>query len=217
MTFVPNTQHSLILRLRDHADSVAWRRFVELYEPVIYRVARRYGFQDADALEATQVVLISVAKAVQDWDPTGRAPFRSWLLRIVRNKLIDHFRRSPRAAIGPGGTSVQRRMQQTPDPADGLSAIIDEDYRRELRRELLHRAACEVQEHVQPSTWEAFWQTTIGGKRISDVARELGISVGAVHIARSRVLARLRQHVEDQQRRSAIDSSEGILRTEKQS
>ena len=39
----PATRHSLIVKLRDPADSAAWREFMTLYEPLIYRLARRKG------------------------------------------------------------------------------------------------------------------------------------------------------------------------------
>ena len=48
-----------------------------------------------------------------------------------------------------------------------------------------------------PSTWEAFWRTAVEGRRPAEVAAELDLSTGAVYIARSRVLARLRQRIEE--------------------
>lgn len=51
MTLAPTTRASLLLRLCNPADHEAWVEFVSLYEPVIYRVLRRAGLQEADALE----------------------------------------------------------------------------------------------------------------------------------------------------------------------
>ncbi len=46
------------------------------------------------------------------------------------------------------------------------------------------------------TTWRAFWQTAVEGRPPAAVAAELGLSVGAVYIARSRVLARLKKRIE---------------------
>jgi len=47
------TRASLLLRLRAADDTVAWYDFVCIYEPVIYRIARSRGLQDADESIAT--------------------------------------------------------------------------------------------------------------------------------------------------------------------
>ena len=202
MSRLPDTRQSLILRLRDHADSVAWKQFAELYEPVIYRVARRFGLQDADAVETIQMVLMSVARAVQNWEPAGPASFRTWLLRIVRNKLIDHLRKKSRTAAVSGGSSIHEHLQQYPDPAASISATIEHEYRREL----FHQAAMQVQTQVQAATWSAFWLTSMDGINVQKVAASLGTTPGAVHLARSRVLARLRSFVESREREASIEN-----------
>ncbi|MEO1525983.1 MAG: sigma-70 family RNA polymerase sigma factor [Planctomycetota bacterium] len=185
------TRHSLILRLPSAEDTQAWEQFCSIYEPLIHRFARRQGLQDADARELVQDVLISVAKSVKDWraDPS-KGRFRAWLFRIARNRLIDHVRkRRPDRASGLTeefaeiGNALSR---------DSIEATLENEHRRELFR----AAAALVREEVQPSTWEAFWKTYVDGLTSEETAHDLGITVGAVYIARSRVLHRLRQHIE---------------------
>ena len=55
-----------------------------------------------------------------------------------------------------------------------------------------------------PATWQAFWQTAVEDRPPAEVAAELGLSVGSVYVARSRVLARIRRRVE----RMGNDSSD---------
>ena len=88
----PATQHSLIIKIRDPADVVAWREFLTLYEPLIYRLARRKGLQDADARDLCQEVFRAVAGAIDRWEP-GRGSFRGWLTRITRNLLVNFLTR----------------------------------------------------------------------------------------------------------------------------
>ena len=75
------TRPSLIARLKDPADQEAWETFVEIYQPVVYRVGIQKGLQPADAEDVTQKVLISVSQAVEKWKPDpNRAKFRTCLL-----------------------------------------------------------------------------------------------------------------------------------------
>ena len=49
MKSTPDTRESLLIRLGDPANDAAWREFLEIYRPVIYRLACRQGLQDADS------------------------------------------------------------------------------------------------------------------------------------------------------------------------
>src|SRR6516165_9650016 len=102
----PATRQSLIFKLRDPADSGAWSEFVALYEPLVYRLARRKGLQDADAKDVCQEVCRAVAGSVDRWDP-DRGSFRGWLWAIARNLMINFLTRGGRHLRGSGATSVQ--------------------------------------------------------------------------------------------------------------
>lgn len=93
----PRTRASLILRLRNHDDLCAWQEFIEIYQPVIYAMARKGGLQNADADDLTQEVLTQVAKSIDNWDPDPqRGSFRAWLATIARNLVIQFFREKSR-------------------------------------------------------------------------------------------------------------------------
>src|SRR5579862_4872450 len=113
MPHVPETRASLILRLPATADAEAWREFVSIYEPFVFRFARRGGLQDADARELVQNVLLAVARAVGRWRPDGeRGKFRTWLFRIARNQLIDLVGKRQRQAVVRGGTTMLGVLHQ---------------------------------------------------------------------------------------------------------
>ena len=74
----PDTSHSLIARVKDLADGAAWTEFLAIYRPVVYRMARRRGMQDADSQDVTQRVLLAVSQAIDGWKPgPDRPPFRA--------------------------------------------------------------------------------------------------------------------------------------------
>ncbi len=191
MSPTPTTQASLLVRLRDPGDSEAWRQFVRLYAPVVYGYARRRQLQDADAADLTQEVLRNVMTAARrlDYDP-ARGSFRAWLFTVTRNKLID-LRERQRRGQGAGGSSAGEVFDRQPARED--ETVWDEEFRRHL----FTTAADQVRAEFEEATWSAFWQTAVEGKKPAEVAAELGLSVGAVYVAKSRVQARLKQRVNE--------------------
>ncbi len=187
---LPETRATLLARLRDRTDRAAWEEFAQVYEPSVYRLARRKGLQDADAKDLTQDVLTAVAGAIERWEP-NRQPggFRAWLYTIARNMAVNALSRGARHR-GAADSAVWRRLNEICDDAEATA------YSIEYRRSAFALAATEVQDEVQPATWQAFWLTAIEGEEIADVAARLHVSIGVVYAARSRVLARLRQKVE---------------------
>lgn len=178
MSRVPDTRESLILRLPTKADAQAWREFVSIYEPFLHRFVRRQGLQDADARELVQDVLLSVVQAVGHWQSDAtRAKFRTWLFRIARNRLIDVLSKRQRQATQTGGSG----MLEVPQP----QRLVEEAVLAH-RRELFRWAASQVKEQVQPATWLAFWKTSVEERSVDEVATELGLTTGAVYIARDR-------------------------------
>jgi RNA polymerase sigma-70 factor (ECF subfamily) len=189
----PKTRPSLLLRMRDRQDARAWGDFVEIYEPLVYRLARGSGFQDADARELTQEVLLAVSKAIERWDfDPARGSFRAWLFRVARNLMVNFLVKQKRQPHGVGDTDMQRLLAEQPAPESEQSAYFDLEYRRRLFR----WAADRTRHEFQTSTWQAFWKSCVEGLPIPEVTAQLGLSRGAVYVARSRVMARLRQEIE---------------------
>jgi RNA polymerase sigma-70 factor (ECF subfamily) len=188
----PNTRPSLLVRLRDPGDADAWRQFVGLYGPLVYRFGRRRGLQDADAADLTQAVCQAVAGAVGafDYDPR-RGTFRAWLFRVVRNQLGKLLARQGRQPAGAGGSTAHDRLDEQPDRDGGEAELWEQEYRRQR----FLWAAAQVRGAFEESSWRAFWRTAVEGRAAAEVAAELGLSAGAVYTARSRVLDRIRRTI----------------------
>lgn len=194
MTSAPSTRASLLLRLRDPQDHRAWVEFVTLYEPVIYRLLRRHGLQDSDAREIMQELFLAVSGNIDRWDPAReRGSFRGWLRRVTRNLVINWLKHRDRRVVATGGSSMQAMLDMLPATEEPESAEFD----YELRRALFQRAAELVRAEVQPATWSAFWETSIAGESAAEAAGKLGMAVGAIRVAKCRVLARLRAKVKE--------------------
>jgi RNA polymerase sigma-70 factor (ECF subfamily) len=190
MDSIPVTRASLLLRIRDRNDAEAWRQFVQLYAPVVYAFARRRQLQDADAADLTQDVLRGVSKAIGrlDYD-SKRGSFRGWLFSVARNKLIDlRWRKTTQAT---GGASAQELLDQQPSREE------EDVWDQEFRKQVFAVAAEQVRPEFEDKTWQAFWQTAVDSRKPDAVAQALGMSVGAVYIAKSRVQSRLKERVRE--------------------
>ena|SRR6266404_4543798 len=193
MAQAPTTRPSLLIRIRDAQDSQAWTQFVDLYAPLVYGFARKHGLQDADAADLTQEVLRVVAGAVGrfDYDPR-QGSFRGWFFTVARNKLRNFISARKHQEQGSGDTGAQDWLEAQPSGEEDQAASWDQEFEQRL----FAWAAEQVRSGFQDSTWQAFWQTAVLGKSPKEVAEALAISVGAVYIAKSRVLARLREQIQ---------------------
>lgn len=189
----PLTRVTLLTRIRDGQDVVAWREFVQLYGPVVYRFARNRGLQDADAADLMQDVLRSVARNAGklEYDPK-KGTFRGWLYTVTRNKIYNFLSSQRNKPRGSGDTDAQERLEATPARDEEGP---DVEWEKEYQRRLTARAMERVRDEFQPATWDAFWQTAVEGVSAADVGVGLKMSPGAVYVAKSRVLARLRDEV----------------------
>lgn len=187
----PSLSPSLLVRVQER-DPAAWQRLHYLFAPAIRVWCGRARLSEADADDICQEVLQAVSRAIDDFrrDAPG-ASFRGWLCRITQNKIRDHWRRRARLPAADGGSQAWEILQQLPDENDAsLSELPPGDENALLRRGLEL-----VKGEFKDSTWAAFWRVTIEEQSAADVAAALGISTGAVYIAKSRVLARLREEL----------------------
>ncbi|MEQ8211007.1 MAG: sigma-70 family RNA polymerase sigma factor [Lacipirellulaceae bacterium] len=192
------TKQSLIFRVRDADDLEAWTAFVDIYGPLVCQYGRRRGLQDADAADLAQDVLREVACSIKRFDydsELGR--FRNWLLVIARYKL-SHLVRKKGKARGTGDTANLRVLEQQTAPDE-----LADQWESEYRSHMFRWAAELVRAEVNEQSWEAFWATAVEGRTPTTVAAALGMKVGAVYVAKSRVLLRIREKI------ASVDDSIG--------
>ncbi len=188
----PLTRASLLVQLRDGTNHVAWQEFMKLYGPVVYGFARRRGLQDADAADLMQDVMRSVSGAIGrlEYD-RNQGTFRGWLFTITRNKVFNFLSARRIRPQGSGDTTTNQLLNSHPDTADD-----SDTWELEYQRRLASIAMDRIKGEFQENTWRAFQLTAVEGIAAAEVAKQVGISPGAIYVAKSRVLARLKQEVE---------------------
>lgn len=165
--------------------------FVEIYEPAAYRQFRKCGLQDADARELMQDLFVAVNRQIAGWEVAKeRGSFRGWLWRVARNLVINWMKHGQRRMVALGGSESpmfdQLAVEDCPESTE---------FDRELRRSMFHRASELVRQEQSPKAWQAFWETAVAGKAPAVVAQALGMSDGAVRVAKCRILTRLKEVV----------------------
>ena len=182
------TPHSLLERLRRHPSDGCWSRLVELYTPLIRGWVRRFGARESDIDDLVQEVMAVVVQKLPAFDHCGqKGAFRRWLRTIAINRTQHHFRARAKADRDPAEPVVE-----VPDPNGDLDLHWEQEHDKFVTERLLELMRPEFAE----STWRAFLRQVVDEVGAADVAKELGITVNAALIAKSRVLRRLRKEIQ---------------------
>jgi len=186
----PSTKASLLAKLRAGADAGAWRLFVDLYTPLVFRFCRQRGLQDADADEVTQSVMARVFKAIGrfQYDPK-RGRFRNWLGLIAVREIARQRERSSRPGQGSGAGQGEYLAAQ-------VAGADDSDWQEQFNAHVLAIALERLRHQFDAPTWQAFDWTWIGNVKPEAAAERLQRPVAWVYKARFAVLKRLRAEVQ---------------------
>jgi RNA polymerase sigma-70 factor (ECF subfamily) len=174
------TSPSLLERLRQPEDRDSWERFIQLYTPLLYSWACQLGVRDAE--DAVQDVFVILVQEMPRFQYDSGKSFRALLKTILMNLLRKRFRRPALGAL----------PADVPGPEPDAAEVFEST---EYRQRLVARALELMQTDFQESTWKSFWECEVCGRPAAEVAQDLGLTIAAVYMNKSRVLARLRQEL----------------------
>jgi RNA polymerase sigma-70 factor (ECF subfamily) len=186
-----DTRQSLLLRAQA-GDEGAWKDLTILYRPLIVGWLRHQSVPAHEMDDLVQEILLSVVQGLPSFRHPGRAgAFRSWMRTIARNCACDFWKGRGRQLVAGGGSGAAEVLRQLEDPDSELNRLWDEEHDRYVLRCLLDLMELEF----EPKTVQAFRRVALDGASADKAAGELGLSVGAVYAAKSRVLRRLREEL----------------------
>jgi RNA polymerase sigma-70 factor, ECF subfamily len=181
------TSVSLLRRLRQPTEQEAsWQRFVQIYTPLLFHWARKLGLSAEDAADLVQEVLVLLVQKLPEFTYDPQRSFRGWLRTVMQNKWRDS-RRLRRVPVAE--ESAASIVDAAND--DAAAALEEAEYQQYVVKQALEL----MQAEFQPETWKACWEYMIVGKPADAVAKELGLTINAVYLAKSRVLSRLREEL----------------------
>jgi RNA polymerase sigma-70 factor (ECF subfamily) len=184
---VSNTRATLLERLRDGANALAWDEFFACYWPTIFGFARHRGCSEHTAEEIVQEVMLKVfqQRDVYQYDPT-RGRFRDWLGTVVRNNVAEHRRRPANRIQVMGGDSNVGPLDTADDQHDATA-----EWETAFENSLLLAILDAVRRETNPRTYLAFELIGLEGLSGGEAARLTGLSRNAVYKAHKRVLEHL--------------------------
>lgn len=180
------TSQTLLGRMKQGRNEADWRRFVDLYTPLLYFWANRNGLQDSDAADLVQEVLSLLVKKLPEFDYDPQKSFRGWLRTVTLNRLRTLRRRRMEH---PQSEAAGQRHEEPVAYDEGFWEV---DYHQHLAA----RALEIMRDSFETNTWKACWELVVSGRTAAEVGADLGLSEGAVYVAKSRVLKRLREELD---------------------
>ena len=181
----PFTRPSLLIRLRDPNDQLAWEHFVELYGPILYHYCCRRGLQESDAAEVMQEVLIQVSRSIRSFHyDRSRGRFRGWLTTIMKQKLAGYWKRRSHDLASAGG-----QLEEVAGADDG-------DWNHACQHRVLTLALSELRNRLSDEHWTVFEAVWIQQRSPAAVAAVHARDAAWVYLVKSRGLSLLRDIVQ---------------------
>ncbi len=188
---VRTTSASLLLKLRDFRDQATWDAFVELYGPLILRTLIRIGVPSQDAVDLVNDVLVIILRHIHAFEYDPSKSFRAWLSTVTRNRAYRFFRQQGRQPRACGGTDHAAAIEEIAEP-DTEDDLLESQWRR--RR--LEIGISRLRQMVTPTQWTIFQLLVVEQVPVAEICRRLDMKQGALYTAKSRLLKRLRDELE---------------------
>lgn len=177
------TRVSLLLRIKNRDDGVAWREFDAIYRPMLRKFALAYG---ADATEADDVVqhcMAAIHKHIDrfEYDPS-KGRFKGWLKTLVNNRIRNLIRKR-KERIAMTGDFAAAAAAESQDPEAVFEKIwMDEHLTHALRL---------VRREVEEKTFNAFVDYVIKERPVEEICAEHGLNANQVHKSKYRLTKKL--------------------------
>ena len=192
------TRETLLRRCQEMKGEKGWPEFFEIYWPFLFRHALAKGLRKADAEDVAQQTLISVwANLAKYRHGENGARFRTWLIRILLNKIIDLQRKwNPAAPSAESGTGTAP-LALLPDlSAAAPDAECDVEWAENLQRAARER----VWKRLGQRDRQIYDYYEAHQRDVRQTAEHLNITVAYVRVVRFRVGRALTKEIEHLQK-----------------
>jgi RNA polymerase sigma-70 factor (ECF subfamily) len=152
-------------------DETAWEELVRLHTRRIYGLCYRFTGSDSEAQDLTQEVFVRIFRTLKTFR-AAEGSFATWLARVSRNLLIDHYRRT--------------RQDRVTDSIEDQLPVLEEGVSGSVRPDavLAGKEASEVLQtalqKLSPDLREAVILRDLQELEYREIAEVLGIPEGTV-------------------------------------
>lgn len=184
------TSTSLLGRLAEHSTEADWLILNEVYRPFIHGVVSQYPDLASHADDVAQEVMLILMRELPTFQRQRTGSFRTWLRGITVNQMRMTIRKAKRFPQTPvSGIPLEQQIEDLANPMSQASLRWDQEHERIVFERIIEV----VKSDFKPITWQAFQRYALDDQPPAEVARELGLSLNSVLLAKSRVLRRMRQ------------------------
>lgn len=151
-------------------DDAAWETVVNQYAKRIYNLTYRYTSRRDEAEDLTQEIFIRVYQNLKSFRSESGS-FQSWIMKVGRNLVIDHYRRTRRYQQA-AGTEEMEIMNLKDDKAPNPQRVAEQSE--------ASRFVSEGLQALSPELKEAIILRDLEGMAYLEIAELLGIPEGTV-------------------------------------
>jgi RNA polymerase sigma-70 factor, ECF subfamily len=151
---------------------------VHRHQEALYRQACSMGVDADTAEDLVQDALVRAFEGLDGWREQGR--FRVWVIRILRNRCLDHLKSAPTQRNHPLHPTL-------PDRSGGPE--------RDQERRALGALLEEAMRRIAPEQREAFLLRHVEGFSYEETAEITGASMSAMKMRVHRARDALREHL----------------------
>lgn len=152
-------------------ENSAWESLLKGHTRKIFNLCYRFTGRPSEAEDLTQEIFIKIFQTLRTFD-AAQGTFMTWLNRVARNHLVDHYRRTRKERMTSSLDDDEGSVHETPSPAAGPSAEVESRERRELLQRGLDK--------LSPDLREAVVLRDLNDLDYDEIARVLGVPQGTV-------------------------------------
>lgn len=125
----------------------AWEALLKAHSRKIYNLCYRFTGRVEEAEDVTQEVFIKVFQTLKSYH-AAQGSFGTWLNRVARNHLVDHYRRARKDRVTSSLEDELPEAEQQPSPHMEATGQVESRERREVLQQGLDKLSPDLREAV---------------------------------------------------------------------
>lgn len=125
----------------------AWEDMLRTHNRKIYNLCYRFTGRPSEAEDLTQEVFIKVFQTLTTYD-AAQGTFSTWLNRVARNHLVDHYRRTHKDRLTSSIEDETGGLEDKPTAEEHPVARLEARERHEILQSALNRLSPDMREAV---------------------------------------------------------------------